>query len=42
MDTNNWENSKSEAKSKLKENFAERDRNKDDYITEDELTRRNR
>ncbi|MGJ8743031.1 hypothetical protein [Polaribacter sp.] len=34
--------SKSEAKGKLKENFNKRDKNKDGYITEDELARRNR
>lgn len=33
---------KSEARGKLKENFDQRDKNKDGYITEEELTRRNR
>ncbi|CAH8282006.1 ribonuclease BN (tRNA processing enzyme) [Mariniflexile fucanivorans] len=43
MDANNdGKISKSEAKGKLKENFNERDKNKDGYITADELTRRNR
>ncbi|EOR93521.1 hypothetical protein ADIARSV_3234 [Arcticibacter svalbardensis MN12-7] len=42
MDTNKDKKiSKSEAKGKLKENFDKRDKNKDGYITEDELTRRN-
>ena len=43
MDRNNdGKISKSEVKGKLKENFDRRDINKDGYITEDELTRRNR
>ncbi|SDR94563.1 Ribonuclease BN, tRNA processing enzyme [Polaribacter sp. KT25b] len=43
MDTNHdGKVSKSEAKGKLKENFNKRDKNKDGYITEDELARRNR
>lgn len=43
MDTNtDGRISKSEAKGKLKENFDKRDRNKDGYITENEMTRRNR
>jgi hypothetical protein len=42
MDTNHdGKVSKSEAKGKLKENFNKRDKNKDGYITEDELVRRN-
>lgn len=43
MDANNdGKISKSEAKGKLKENFDNRDKNTDGYITVDELTRRNR
>ncbi|WP_198679979.1 Lcl domain-containing protein [Aureibaculum luteum] len=43
MDTNNdGKISKSEAKGKLKENFSKRDKNKDNFITEDELTRKKR
>ncbi|WP_178983947.1 Lcl domain-containing protein [Winogradskyella helgolandensis] len=43
MDTNNdGKISKSEAKGKLKDNFDKRDKNKDGYITKDELTRRKR
>ena len=34
--------SKSEVKGKLKDNFNKRDKNKDGYITKDELDRRNR
>ncbi|WP_299799299.1 DUF1566 domain-containing protein [uncultured Maribacter sp.] len=42
MDANNdGKISKSEARGKLKENFGKRDKNKDSYITKDELTRRN-
>lgn len=41
MDTNNdGKISKSEARGKLKENFDRRDKNKDGYITEDEMTRK--
>ncbi|MBU2997107.1 YHYH protein [Cellulophaga baltica] len=43
MDSNNDSKiSKSEARGKLKENFKNRDKNNDGYITEDEMTRRNR
>ena len=43
MDSNNDEKiSTSEAKGKLKENFKNRDRNKDGFITEDEMTRKRR
>lgn len=43
MDANNdGKISKSEARGKLKENFDKRDKNKDGYITEEELTRINR
>ena len=43
MDSNNdGKISKSEAKGKLKENFNKRDKNKDGFITEDEMIRRNR
>ncbi|MDO6435836.1 DUF1566 domain-containing protein [Cyclobacterium sp. 1_MG-2023] len=43
MDTNkDGKIAKSEARGKLKENFDQRDKNKDGYITEEELTRRNR
>lgn len=43
MDTNNdGKISKLEARGKLKENFDKRDKNKDGYITQDELTRRKR
>ncbi|AUC75516.1 MBL fold metallo-hydrolase [Olleya sp. Bg11-27] len=43
MDTNaDGKLSKSEVKGKLKDNFNNRDKNKDGYITKDELDRRNR